>query len=147
MSTLTAPRAAVTGPLRDWLRNQYDITSLCGTDPVLNEPSIYAGGLASNAVLPAVVVSKVGLGADGTSTETHLIQIDCWADRGQAANAEALAAAVKTVLESVTPGTVLGSSFVRLLGATIEAEAALPDPDDGTPRYVVTASVTTTVVA
>lgn len=146
MSTVTAPRAAVTGPLRDWFRDQYDVTSLCGTDPVLNEPSIYAGGLASNAVLPAVVVSKVGLAADGTTTERHLIQFDCWADRGQAAAAEALAAAVKTALEQATPSTVLGTSFVRLLGAQIEAEAALPDPDDGTPRYVVTASVTTTVV-
>ena len=147
MSTITATRAAVTGPLRDWLRSQYDITSLCGTDPVLNEPSIYAGGLAGGAVLPAVVVTKVGLNSGATTTETHLLQFDCWADRGQAANAETLAAAVKTALESATPGTVLGTSFVRLLGAAIEAEAALPDPDDGTPRYVVTASVTTTVVA
>ena len=145
MSTITAPRAAVTGPLRDWLRDQTTVATLCGTDPVLNEPSIYAGGLAANAVLPAVVITKIGLGADGTTTETHLLQFDCWAPRGQAANAETLAAAVKTVLESSTR-TTLGVSTVRLLGATIEAEAALPDPDDGTPRTVVTASVTTTVV-
>jgi hypothetical protein len=45
------------------------------------------------------------------------------------------------------PGTPLGDSNVRLLGASIEAEAALPDPDDGDPRYVVTALVTTKVVA
>ena len=145
MSTVTATRAAVTGPLRDWLRDQTSVSSLCGTDPVLNEPSIYAGGLAANAVLPAVVVSKVGLGTGATSTESHLVQLDCWADRGQAANAEALAAAVKTALESAV-NQLLGTSTVRLLGAAIEAEAALPDPDDGTPRFVVTASVTTTVV-
>lgn len=147
MSTITAPRAAVTGPLRDWLRDQTAVASLCGTDPVLSEPSIYAGGLASGHVLPAVVVTKVGLGSDATATETHLIQLDCWADRGQAATAEALAAAVKTTLESVTPGAPLGNSSVRLLGAVIEAEVALPDPDDGTPRFVVTASLTTTVVS
>lgn len=145
MSTVTATRAAVTGPLRDWLRDQTTVSTLCGTDPVLNEPSIYAGGLAANAVLPAVVVSKVGLATGATSTESHLVQLDCWADRGQAANAETLAAAVKTALESAV-NQLLGTSTVRLLGATIEAEAALPDPDDGTPRFVVTASVTTTVV-
>jgi hypothetical protein len=144
MTTITAPRAAVTGPLRDWLRDQTAVASLCGTDPVLNEPSIYAGGLAHDAVLPAVAVTKVGLGAAATTTEDHLIQFDCWAPRGQAANAETLAAAVKTTLEAVVR-TPLGNSTVRLLGATIEAEAALPDPDDGTPRYVVTATLTTTV--
>lgn len=146
MSTVAAPRAAVTGPVRDWLRDQTSVTTLCGTDPVLNEPSIYAGGLASGHVLPAVTITKVGLSPDGTTTERHLLQFDCWAGRGQAATAEALAAAVKTAIEQVTPGTALGSS-VRLWGASIEAEVALPDPDDGAPRYVVTALLTTTVVS
>jgi hypothetical protein len=72
---------------------------------------------------------------------------NCWAAKGNAADAEELAAAVKTALEQVTPGAQLGTSSVRLLGASIEGEVALPDPDDGTPRYVVTALVTTKVVA
>jgi hypothetical protein len=147
MSTVTAPRAAVLGPVRDWLRDTTAVATLCGTDTTLTEPSIYAGGLATSAVLPAVVLTKVGLGADGTTTENHLVQFDCWASKADgAADAEALAAAVKTALESAT-GVALGASSVRLLGAQIEAEVALPDPDDGTPRYVVTATLTTTVVS
>jgi hypothetical protein len=144
MSTVAAPRAAVLGPLRDWLRDVTAVASLCGTDTNLAEPSIYAGGLASGATFPAVVVTKVGLSPDGTSSERHLIQLDCWADAAR--DAEELAAEVKTALEQVVPGTQLGSSDVRLWGATIEAEVALPDPDDGTARFVITANATTTVV-
>lgn len=147
MSTITATRAAVLAPLRDWLRDQATVATLCGTDVGLAEPSIYAGGLGSGHVLPAVVLTKVGLTGLPSVTEQTLVQFDCWAAKGNAATAETLAAALKTALEQVTPGTQLGTSTVRLLGATIEAEAALPDPDDGTPRHVVTALVTTKVVA
>lgn len=147
MSTITAPRAAMLAPLRDWLRDQSAVATLCGTDAGLNEPSIYAGGIGSGAVLPAIVITKVGLVGGPAVTEQTLVQFDCWAAKGNGAAAEELAAALKTALEQVTPGTQLASSTVRLLGAAIEAEAALPDPDDGTPRHVVTALVTTKVVS
>lgn len=146
MSTVAGPRAAVVGPLRDWLRTVTGVTALTGTDATIGQESIYAAGLGSGHTFPAVVITKVGLTPDGTTTEQTLVQFDCWAARGNAAAAEALAAAVKTALEQVTPGTQLGSSTVRLMGANIEAEVALPDPDDGTPRYVVTALATTKVV-
>ena len=148
MSTITATRAAVLGPLRDWLRTVTAVATLTGTDATLAKESIYAGGLGSGHVMPAVVLTKVGMSSVPGVTESHLIQADCWASKAQGeAQAEALAAAVKTAFEQVTPGTQLGSSTVRLLGASIEAEVALPDPDDGTHRYVVTALVTTKVVA
>lgn len=135
-STVAAPRAAVLAPLRDWLRDQ-------GT---LAGERVYAHGLPAEPTLPAVSLTKIGLSPDGTVTERTLVQADCWHNRGQAALAEQLAAEVKTALEQAVPGTQLGSSTVRLMGADIEAEAALPDPDDGTPRYVLTALVTTKVV-
>lgn len=138
MSTVAAPRAAVLGPLRDWLRGQ---TTDAGA-------RVYAHGLPQHPTFPAVQITKVGLAADGTTTERTLIQLDCWTSVEQgAADAETLAAQIKTCLEQATPGTQLGTSNVRLLGAQIEAEAALPDPTDGTPRHVVTALVTTLVVA
>ena len=145
MSTVAAPRAAAVGPVRDWLRATTSVASLCGTDDGLSQPSVYAHNLGSGAEMPAVVVTKVGLSPDGTVTERHLLQFDCWASKAQGAGeAEALAAAVKTALETDLPAT---SDGVRLWGASIEAEVALPDPDDGQPRYVVTALVTTSVVA
>jgi hypothetical protein len=124
-------------PLRDWMRTQ-------GT---LAGARVYAHGLPASPTLPAVSLTKVGLVTDGTVTERTMVQADCWADRGQAAAAEQLAAEVKTALEQVTPSTLLGTSTVRIMGATIEAEVALPDPDDGTPRYSVTAIVVTKVAA
>jgi hypothetical protein len=108
---------------------------------------VYAHGLPQSPTFPAVSLSKVGLTPDGTVTEQTLIQADCWAARGQASDAEELAAEVKNALEQAVPGTLLGSSTVRIMGARIEGEVALPDPDDGTPRYVVTATVATKVAA
>jgi hypothetical protein len=133
VSTVAAPRTAVLGPLRDWMRTT-------GTTAAAR---IYAHGLPATPTFPCVSLTKVGLSPDGTATERTLIQADCWAAKGQAAAAEALAAEIKTVLEQAAPGTAMGT--VRLMGASIEAEAALPDPDDGTPRYAVTALVTTKV--
>lgn len=135
MSTVAAPRAAVLAPLRDWMRDE-------DTDAGAR---VYAHGLPATPTFPAVSLTKVGLTSDGTVTEQTLIQADCWAARGQAAAAETLAAQVKTALEQVVPSTQLGDSTVYLMGAQIEGEVALPDVD-GTPRYVVTALVTTKVV-
>lgn len=135
MSTITAPRAAVLAPLRDWMRGQ---STSAGS-------RVYAHGLPAEPAFPAVSLTKVGLTSGGVLEHT-LIQADCWAAKGQAAAAEALAAEVKTALEQAVPGSQLGSSTVRLMGASIEAEAALPDPTDGTPRYVVTALVMTKVI-
>jgi hypothetical protein len=108
---------------------------------------VYAHGLPQSPTFPCVSLTKVGLTPDGTVTEQTMIQADCFAARGQAADAEELAAEVKNAFEQVVPGTQLGSSTVRLMGARIEGEVALPDPDDGTPRYVVTAIAATKVVA
>jgi hypothetical protein len=108
---------------------------------------VYAHGLPQSPTFPCVSFTKVGMVPDGTVTEQTLIQADCFAAKGQAAAAEQLAAEIKQALEQVTPGTQLGSSTVRIMGATIEGEVALPDPDDGTPRYVVTAIVATKVAA
>lgn len=137
MSTVAAPRAAVLAPLRDWLRTK---STAAGA-------RVYAHGLPAEPTLPAVSLTKVGTSADGTVTERTLIQADCWAARGQAAAAEALAAQVKTAFEQVVPGTQCGTSTVYLMGAQIEGEVALPDPDDATPRYSVTILVVTKVTA
>jgi hypothetical protein len=117
------------------------------TQPTSAGGRVYASGVPQSPTFPCVSLTKVGLVTDGTVTEQSMVQADCWAAKGQAAAAETLAAEVKNVLEQATPGTQLGSSTVYLMGARIEGEVALPDPDDGTPRYVVTAIVATKVAA
>jgi hypothetical protein len=124
-------------PLRDWLRTQ---GTLAGS-------RVWAHGLPADAALPSVVVTKVGLVTDNTVTEQTMVQVDCWAAKGDARIAEQLAAEVKNALLQAVPSTQLGSSTVRLMGASIEGEVALHDADDGTARYSVTAIVTTKVVA
>ncbi len=136
MSTVAAPRAAVLAPLRDWLRTT---STAAGT-------RVYAHGLPASPTHPPVSHTKVGTSADGTVTERTHIQADWWAARGQAAAAEALAAQVKTAFEQAVPGTQMGASTVYLMGAQIEGEIALPDPDDATPRYVVSVLAVTKVV-
>lgn len=136
MSTVAAERAAVLAPLRDWLR----------TEDTVAGARVYAHGLPQAATLPAVVLTKIGLTPDGTATEQTMVQADCWANKGEAGVAEHLAAEIKTLLET-SPPEQLPDSTVRFLGARIESEVSLPDPDDGTPRHVVTAIVTTLVVA
>lgn len=132
MSTVAAPRVAVLGPLRDWLRTQ----------SLSVGARVYAHRLARDATLPAVTLTKIGLTPDGTTTEQALVQFDCWATSDL--QAEELAAELKTCLEQAGPVT---SGGVRFHGTQIEAEVALPDPDDGTPRYVVAALVVTSVTA
>jgi hypothetical protein len=134
MSTVAGLRMPILAGLRDWMR----------TTGTTAGARVYAHGLPASPTFPAVVLTKVGLVTDGTVTEQTMIQADCWAVRGKAADAELLAAEVKNVLEQATPGTQAG--LVKLMGATIEGEVALHDADDATARYAVTAIITTKVV-
>lgn len=136
MSTISGPRAAVLGPLRDWLRDE----------ALSVGPRVYAHGLPQDASFPAVSATIVGLNVDNTVTSQTLVQFDCWADRGRGAQAEELAADIQNTLLQAVPGTQLGTSTVRLMDASIEGLAPLHDEDDGAARYVVTALVTTKVV-
>lgn len=111
--------------LRDWLRG---LGTAAGA-------RVYVGGLPKAAVLPACSLRRVGGGAAGTY-DHPLVQVDAYAASGSVA--EAIAMAMATALEAVTPGTWL-SDDVQLMGATVVSVIWLTDPSDDTPRYVLTA--------
>lgn len=147
MSTVDAPRAAVLSPYRDWLRTTAT-GLLCGLDTGLTPDAraVYAGGLPPQAPTPNIVLTKIGLSVGGGAVQTTLVQFDVRADKGAADACEQVAASLRTTLEQAVPNTALGASSVRHKGAVIEGEVALPEPGDGAPRFIVTASLTTTVV-
>lgn len=137
MST-TLVYSPVMRPLRDFLRDHATFASL--------SDRIYVGGLAKNADLPAVGLSRVGNGAPAAWVDRPLIQFDCWADDGP--TAEGLACDLATVLETTTEGTVLDSDTgLRFLGASVTSVIEVPDPDDTrVHRYVVSAALTVKTV-
>ena len=133
MATLTVTYKPTIGAVRDYLRTVPELVAQVGT-------RIYVGGLPknpANPVLPAVVVTRVG-GAMVPPVDQALVQFDCWATTGSAA--EQLAVSVAGVLDS-TPGSTLLTTGVRFKGAQITSVNWLPDPASDLPRYIVTAQV------
>lgn len=143
MSPVDAPaRLAFTGPYRDWLRTLTAVTSLLAD----GAPShgVYASAvLPKTAALPAICVQVVGPAATSNHLDGRLVQHDIWA--ADAVDCDEIEAALRTALEQALPGTPLGDDGLRLMGADAPAGISLPDPDDGTNRHVVTATVTTRV--
>lgn len=91
----TVLRAPVTTPLRDWLRATSPVAGWFGLDATLGVPSIYAmlaaGGIPpASAVLPALLLAKVGGGDDETAFDFPMVQFDIWGT--SAAQVETIAA-------------------------------------------------------
>lgn len=151
MTDLAATFAPVSAPLRDWLREQAGITALVGTDG-RGKAMVYADGLPTEVDLSedtAVVLYTAGGLDGGTAMDRPFVRFNCWAPTAPAA--EALAYALRAVLERALPQTRLGlaasPSNVRLMGATATAPIWMPDPDGDRPRYVVTATLTVRAVS
>lgn len=139
MGTTHAP---LVGPLRDWLRGQTAVTNLTGADG--STEGIYANGAPDSAPAACLVIRKAGRGAEETAVNTHLVQIDCWAATGAAA--EALAVAVENTLRNAVPSTQLTGgprfSFVETV-----SDLWVPDPGDDTPRQVLTVLLSATAAS
>lgn len=145
----TVLRAPVTSALRDWLRDQTAVTALLGTDDGLAQPAVYAMHAAgsvppSSAVLPALMVARVGGGDDGVAHDYPLVQFDIWGAKGSGHTVETVAAALVALLLNTRPGTVL-TPGLHFMGAVIESSFGSPYEGDG-PRFIVTASITTRAV-
>lgn len=127
--TQTLTRRSITGPLRDWLRTQ----NIAGVDA--SGDQVYAGGLPTGTTGGSIVLFRVGGITDG-AIERPLIQFDVRADTGSAA--EALAAALLTLLESTQASTALTSTLHFMGVASVTEPIWSPDQPGDTPRYVIT---------
>ena len=146
MVTTTPVRVPVTTPLRDLLRAATSITVLLGD----GTGGIYAGdNLPKDATLPAINMRRVSPGGDFEQLDQTLFRFDIWATAP--ASVEAVEVALRTYLEALAskPLTPLTGASHRavVLGVTAPPGVPVPDPDDSTPRVVVTANVTTKAVA
>lgn len=148
MTDLAATFAPVQAPLRDWLREQADLTALVGTD-ANGTVQVYAGGLpdAVDLASPAVELHTAGGLDGGTAHDRPFARFSVWAT--SAADAEQVAYTLRAVLDHAR-GAALGPaatpSDVRLAGADTAAPLWAPDPDSRTPRFVVTATLTVQAV-
>ena len=129
MPTVVRPSVSA---LRDWLRTVPGVVAVAAQ-------RVYIGPMPQAAPLPAVVVTRIGGGIADLPLDGVGVQLDCWAQTGVAA--EALAAAVCRAVLSTLPETTMGDGLTWM-GGTITSITWLPDPRDGTPRYVVRANLT-----
>lgn len=120
------------GALRGWLRVHPLLTSVGGR--------VFFGIPDNGPAYPLVVVSRVGGGPEPgpTPVESALIQLDVWA--GSKSTASDVARRVVQALQEMESENL--SADVFGCGASVESVIWLPDPDDGQPRYVVTARIT-----
>lgn len=124
--TQTLTRRAVSVPLRDWLRAQ-SIAGVAG--------QVYVGGLPTGTTGGSIVLFRVGGLTDGP-IDRPLIQFDVRAVTGSAA--EAIAAALLTLLESTPASTALTSTLHYMGAASVADPIWSPDQPGDTPRYVLT---------
>jgi len=141
--------APVSAPLRDWLREHADLAAHVGTD-TNGTVQFYAGGFPSAVDLtsgPAVAIYTAGGLDGGTALDRPFVRFNVEALSAEAA--EATAYAIRSALTHAA-GAALGlaadPSDVRLVGADVPAPLWAPDPDDNTPRFVVTSTLTVQAV-
>lgn len=130
--TETVTLVAVSASLRDWLRSHTSLDALIGD-------RVYVGGLPTGTTLSSIVLRRVGGLTDGP-IDRPLIQFDV-RHPTSGASAEAIAAALLTLLLSTNAGTVIVAGLL-FMGANAEtAPIWLPDPEADTPRYVLTVEI------
>lgn len=123
------------GGLRDYLRANAGVVAL-----VVQRVFF---GIPDNPVWPLITVSRVGGGDDLSEApiDVALLQVDCWADGRNKAQAHAVASAVRDALAAIR-GAVAVNGTTVLYGAVVESVLFAPDPADARPRYAITAQVT-----
>ena len=129
----------VEGALRSWLRTE------------LGTQRVFFGlpKQVTESSFPLVVLTRVGGGdeAGDAAVDQATLQLDCWGSidaasgYGKKSTATALKNSVRSALNSLANGADL-TAAVRCLGASVESDVWVPDPDDDRPRYVLTATIT-----
>lgn len=133
--------ADVEGGLRTWLRTQSDITAQVSTRVFFGIPRDNAGTATTS--FPLITLQRVGGSpqAGEAPLDDALIQLDCWAQGQNKAQAWAAAKAVIETLESLDNVTLAAGIYAY--GASVESVIFSPDPVDSRARYSITALVTT----
>lgn len=130
--SLSVPVRPVVGPLRDWLRDQSEITW-----------GVWSGSLPK-AETEGVVLTRVGDSTPNALLGTPLLSFTCISPDG--ATAEQMAATTEDLLTNALPGTEIAPGLV-LMGAESEGTVQAPDPDStARQRYVLTTSLTVKAV-
>jgi hypothetical protein len=124
-----------TKAVRDWLRDN-------AAELVVDSARINLGTVDGDA--SQIVVQRVG-GGDDTSDaplDQALVQIDCW--HGTSYNtASNVKNKVRALLKELrTKALSTGGGATTGYGATVLAEVFSPDPQDNSPRFILTVAVT-----
>ena len=106
---------------------------------------VFFGSPKQGATLPYVVLARIGGGDDGSEApiDNAVLNLSCWGrSKEEAFNT---ANAVRKALRTIRRRTL--ASGVNLHGAIVDTLLWSPDPQDDTPRYIVTTRVTATAAA
>ena len=159
--------APVTGPLRDWLREQPAIVAAVATD-TSGLPAVYAGGRPANVRDVDTVIACYAAGgtSGGTGLDRPFMRFDVWAKSAE--TAEQVAHTLRSVLDHAAGAVLAAAADVtvergdvryarsrngepdtppRLVGADTAPPIWAPDPDDNSPRFVVTTTLTVQAVS
>lgn len=131
----------VEGGLRTYLRADVALTTALGGQRVFMQ-------VPDDPPYPCVTVARVGGGESATSdtpVDHALVSIECWGEldangRPKWVALMSVVNAVRSALSVIRGRTTL-SSDVDAFGVTVAGVVRAPDPDNGRPRYVVTAEV------
>lgn len=142
---MTVEYPDVEGGLRAYLRAHTDCVAVLGTRVWFARPD--------KADYPLAVVQLVGAVDDGSEApiDQALVQIDIHGPlhankHPDKATTYAAAAAVRQALYDLNRGDttveIADGNSVRLMGSNVQSSVYLPDPDNGRPRYAITAQIT-----
>lgn len=132
----------VEGGLRTYLRTVSALTTALGGQRVFWE-------VPANPPYPCITVTRIGGGETPGSDapiDNALISFDCWGDfdaagRGKWRELMTVVNTLRSALEQVRGRTTLATG-VHAFGIAVAGVVRAPDPDNGRPRYTVTAEVT-----
>jgi hypothetical protein len=131
----------VEGALRTHLRANTALVTALGGARVFWE-------IPSDPPWPLVTISRVGGGQDPgeAPVDRALVSFDCWGDlddKGRARWREltAVVNALRSALDAIEGRTTLASG-VDVFGVSVAGVVRSADPNNGRPRYTVTAEVT-----
>lgn len=132
----------VEGGLRSHLRSVTALTTALGGQRIFWE-------VPDAPPYPCITIARVGGGdtpGSDAPVDNALISFECWGEidaqgRGKWRELTAVVNALRSALEDIRGRTTLASG-VDAFGVQVAGVVRAPDPDNGRPRYVVTAEVT-----
>lgn len=106
---------------------------------------VFFGSPKQGATLPYIAFARIGGGDDASEApiDNAVLNLSCWGRSKE--EAFSVANAARKALHNIRRRTL--ASGVDLHGAIVDTVLWSPDPQDDTPRYIVTTRVTATAAA